>query len=174
MTSNKPTLHFLCGKLASGKTTLARQIARDIPAVLIIEDEWLSKLSSEMISTFQDYLKYSARFREVLGPHIKNLLHYGVSVVFDFAGNTPRDRQWVRSLVESTGANHVLHYVVASDAVCLAQLKHRNETKPEGRYWATTTPTEFKEVTKYFVPPAEEEGFNVVRHEARKNSHGSK
>ncbi len=48
----KPTLHFLCGKLASGKTTLAQQIAKENHAVLISEDIWLSKLfPGEIINT---------------------------------------------------------------------------------------------------------------------------
>lgn len=38
------TLHFVSGKLASGKTTLARRIAREQHAVLISEDLWLSRL----------------------------------------------------------------------------------------------------------------------------------
>jgi predicted kinase len=36
------TLHFISGRLAAGKTTLARQLAADHRAVLISEDLWLS------------------------------------------------------------------------------------------------------------------------------------
>jgi predicted kinase len=39
------TLHFVSGRIAAGKTTLARQLAADHHAVLISEDVWLSKLS---------------------------------------------------------------------------------------------------------------------------------
>jgi predicted kinase len=52
------TLHFISGRLAAGKTTLARQLAADYHAVLISEDVWLSKLS-DGISSFDDYLKWS-------------------------------------------------------------------------------------------------------------------
>jgi dephospho-CoA kinase len=38
------TLHLLCGKIASGKSTLAPNIARDNNAVLISEDYLLSCL----------------------------------------------------------------------------------------------------------------------------------
>jgi predicted kinase len=161
MILSRPTLHFICGKLAAGKTTLARQIARDAPALLISEDEWLFHLSGG-IKTFEEYLHYSARCRAILTPHVRNLLELGVSVVFDFAGNTPQHRSWVRSLFEATGANHVLHYVMASDDVCKAQLKLRNETRPEGLYWGTTTEEEFEKITGYFVPPSDSEGFTVV------------
>jgi signal transduction histidine kinase len=58
------TLHFISGRLAAGKTTLARQLAADHRAVLISEDLWLSKLS-DGISSFEDYLKWSRRCRSV-------------------------------------------------------------------------------------------------------------
>jgi predicted kinase len=37
-------LHFICGKAASGKTTLARELAARYAAVLFGEDEWLTRL----------------------------------------------------------------------------------------------------------------------------------
>jgi predicted kinase len=87
-----PTLHVLCGKLASGKTTLAKQIADQSGAVLFCEDIWLSKLFPGEIATFADYLNRSARFRGALAPHVRSLLGRGTSVVLDFAGNVPQER----------------------------------------------------------------------------------
>ena len=44
------TLHFICGKAASGKTTLARDLAARHAAVLFGEDEWLTLLDAEIHS----------------------------------------------------------------------------------------------------------------------------
>jgi predicted kinase len=154
--------------LASGKTTLARQLAETIPAVLICEDEWLSTISDGEIKSLEEYLKYSARLRKILTSHIRHLLNLGVSVVLDFPSNRPQDRQWVRSMFESANADHVLHVLLASDLECKKRLKQRNENKPEGLYWATVTEGEFEAITKYFVPPTEEEGFRIVIHDQEK------
>ena len=154
------TLHFICGRLASGKTTLAREIAASESAILICEDVWLSKLS-DGIHSFDDYLKWSRRCRSVMGPLIVEILRSGTSVVLDFAGNTPRERGWVRSLFESAGAEHVLHYLDVSEEVCLARLMGRNETKPEGLYFATTSEEEFRAIARYFQPPVADEGFRL-------------
>lgn len=164
----EPTLHFICGKLASGKTTLARRIANETGAIIICEDEWLTRLFTGQIKTFRDYLDCSRRLRGLLGGHVQALLRSGVSVAFDFAGNTPQERQWVRSLFDGAGAAHRLHYLSASDDVCKAQLRHRNETRPEGLYWASTTEAEFDEITRYFVAPDPAEGFEVVGYEVER------
>lgn len=145
--------------MASGKSTLARTLAEENNAVLISEDIWLSKLYSEEINDFSDYLKYSSRLKAILLPHIQHLLLQSVSIVLDFPGNTPSQRNWFRSIFKSVEANHLLHYVVASDKLCQEQLKMRSQDKPEGS--AFTTEAEFNAITKYFQPPTPEEGFKI-------------
>jgi predicted kinase len=56
---------------------------------------------------------------------------------------------------------HVLHYLDVPVDECLARLKKRNETKPEGLYFATTSEEEFFAITRWFQPPVAEEGFHV-------------
>ena len=157
------TLHFISGRLASGKTTLARKLVAQEGAVFICEDAWLSKLS-DGIESFDDYLRWSRRCRSVIGPLVIEILRAGTSVVFDFAGNSRSERSWVRSLFEAADAEHVLHYLDVSESECLARLKDRNETKPDGLYFATTSAEEFSSITLWFEPPTPEEGFSLFRH----------
>jgi hypothetical protein len=44
---------------------------------------------------------------------------------------------------------------------CLTRLKIRNETKPEGLFFATTSEEEFSAIAHWFQPPVPEEGFHV-------------
>jgi predicted kinase len=159
------TLHFICGKAASGKTTLARELAARHAAVMFGEDEWLTLLDAE-INGLADHVRHSKRLKAVLAPLAVRLLQLGVSVVFDFAGNTPNDRAWVRSIFQSANADHVLHCIVASDEACKARLRLRNQTKPEGLYFGFVSEHLFDEVTRYFTPPSDQESFHVVHHEA--------
>jgi predicted kinase len=159
------TLHFICGKAASGKTTLARELAERHAAVVFCEDEWLTLLEAR-IDSLADFVRHAKRLRAAIAPLAVRLLRLGVPVVFDFAGNTPNDRAWVRSIFESANADHVLHYIAASDDACKARLRLRNETKPEGLYFGFVGEDRFDEVTRYFVPPSEQEKFHVIYHEA--------
>ena len=87
----------------------------------------------------------------------------GISVVLDFPGNTKAQRAWFRRLFEGANAEHELHFVDASDALCKRQLKDRTKDLPPGTAW--TRDADFEAITVYFQPPSEDEGFNVVRHE---------
>lgn len=159
-----PTLHFLSGKIAAGKTTLARRIAREAAAVLVCEDVWLAALFPEEIVSFEDYLSRSRRFRSVAGPHIQALLRCGSSVVLDFAGNVPAERAWVRGLAEAAPSGLLLHYIEASDNVCKHHLQGRNVELPVGAQY--TTEEEFDAIAKYFVAPDPNEGIPVRVYEA--------
>lgn len=157
-----PILHFFCGKMASGKTTLSKKLASDHTAILISEDIWLSKLYPEEIKTFDDYLRYSSRLKSVVSRHVQDILAQEISVVLDFPGNVPSQRQWFRSIFEAAKVNHALHYIVASDSLCKEQLQKRNAEQPEGSM--IMSEAEFDYITAYFQPPTTDEGFNIIRY----------
>jgi hypothetical protein len=62
-------------------------------------------------------------------------------------------------------ANHP-DSAAASDDSCKARLCLRNETKPEGLYFGFVSEDRFDEVTRYFIPPSDQENFHVIYHEA--------
>lgn len=158
-----PILHFFCGKMASGKTKLSRKLALDHNAIPISEDSWLSKLYPEEISTFDDYLRYSSRLKPIVSQHGQDMLAQGIAVVLDFPGSVPSQRQWFRSMFETAKVNHVLHYIVAPDSLCKAQLRKRNAAQPEGSM--IMSEAEFGYITAYFQPPTADEDFNITRYE---------
>ena len=149
--------------MAAGKSTLSKSLAIEWNALLICEDLWLSRLYPEEISSLDSYLLYSARLKQVMKPHLIDLLRKGNNVVLDFPANVPRQRQWFRDIVDAAGAEHVLHFVDTPDAVCKAQLQKRNSERPEGSM--VMSEEEFDHITSFFVAPTHAELFNVVRYE---------
>jgi predicted kinase len=155
-------LIFLCGKMAAGKSTLARDLAERERAVLLVQDELLDSLYPGEILDVPGFVRCSTRLRRALAPHVRALLARGVSVVLDFPGNTVAQRAWFREIFEAVHADHEMHFIDASDAVCQAQLRARSRHLPPGSPW--TTEAEFDAITAYFQAPSDDEGFNVVRH----------
>lgn len=156
------TLHVTCGKMAAGKTTFSRRLAAELPAVLVCWDLWLQRLYPVEIASFDDFLKYSARLRTLMGPHLADLLARGQDVVLDFPANTPASRAWVRSIFEAAGARHLLHFLDTPDERCLQQLARRNRELPEGSM--PMSAEQFAAITALFVPPGPAEGFEVRVH----------
>jgi len=156
-------LYVLCGKMAAGKSTLARELAQRSGAILLVQDDWLDHLYPDDIVDVPAFAKLSARLRSALSDHICTLLSRGIPVVLDFPGNTRTQRAWFRDLSERANADHELHFIDVSDELCKAQLRKRSRHLPEGAAW--TTNADFDAITKFFEPPAADEGFNVIRHE---------
>jgi hypothetical protein len=88
----------------------------------------------------------------------------GAGKTTHFAGNTPRERAWVRSIFERANADHRLHYLPADDDICRKRVRQRNVSRPEGVFFGTVTDAQVDQVNKFFTPPGRAEGFEVIIH----------
>ena len=159
-TSVTPTLHLVCGKIASGKSTLTARLAEAPRTVRISEDSLLALLYPGQIASMADYAACAARLRAAIAPLALQMLQAGASVVLDFPANTPASRAWMRDLFQQAGVPHVLHYLDVPDEECKARLRQRNAS---GLHPFSTSDAEFDAITRHFVPPSDAEGFHVVR-----------
>jgi predicted kinase len=157
------TLHLLCGKVASGKSTLAKSLAAAEGTILLQEDFWLSSLYADELTTLSDYVRYSERLRNAMEPHIVQILRSGLSVVLDFQANTVEARNWMRRIFEAADCQHQLHLLDVSDDICKARLRSRNAS---GSHEFQVSDEEFDRISSYFERPTAEEGFNLQNHTA--------
>lgn len=163
MMARSPILHMICGKIAAGKSTLAKELGNDPDTILVSEDDWLSVLFGDQMFAVPDYVRCASKLRGVMGPHISSLLNAGVSVVLDFPANTVETRDWMRGILEGTGASHHLHLLTTPDDVCLKRLHARNL---QGDHPFAATEQQFSQISRHFVAPSPDEGFNVIVHKA--------
>jgi predicted kinase len=161
MTDARPTLHLLCGKIAAGKSTLAKRLAAAPGTLLISEDHWARYLFKDELKTLDDYRVYSARLRAAMGPHVVAVLKAGLSVVLDFPANTAESRRWMRAIADEAGCADVMHVLDPPDEVCKARLRARNAS---GEHPFQTSDADFDAFSRYFVRPTADEGFSIVVH----------
>lgn len=117
-------------------------------SVLLSEDHLLSRLDPGEVTTREDYVRTARRLRQALEPHVEDLLRHNLNVVLDFQADTPTARAWMRSLFEGAGAEHQLHYVMASDDTCKERLRCRSEAALHEYH---VSEAEFDLFTSYFV-----------------------
>lgn len=154
-------LHVLTGKIAAGKSTLAARLAADTGGLVLAEDHWLPTLYPAQITSLEDYLRESMRFRTAIAPLIVDLLRRGLTIVLDFPANTVASRTWMRGLADTAGITATLHFLDLPDDVCRQRLHARNSA---GTHAYQASDAEFDQFTAHFVPPRADEGFAIVRH----------
>jgi predicted kinase len=150
---------MLCGKVASGKSTLAANLAAAENTVLVTEDTWLAAIFADELKTLADYLRCATRLRRAMAPHLVALLDSGMSVVLDFQANTVESRVWMRNLLGETDVDHLLHVLMPPDDVCMARLRQRNKS---GLHPFAVTEEQFHQISTVFTPPTPVEGFNLL------------
>lgn len=154
------TIYFFCGKMGAGKSTKSKQLAIEKHAVLLSEDEWLSSLYPNQITSFEDYLKFSAQLKPMMKKHVQKILSVGTNVVMDFPGNTQKQRKWVLDIASEINANHQLIFLNLNNEQCLRQIAQRRNEQPERATFDTEET--FMNVTKFFEAPEASEGLNIL------------
>jgi predicted kinase len=105
-TNKRPRLVLLCGLPASGKTTLARELAEAYAAVRLNTDEWKLALG---IDPFDDERR--VRLESQLWALAQRLLSLGTSVILEWGFWARVERDEMREVARSLGASVELRFL---------------------------------------------------------------
>ena len=143
-----PRLILVCGLPGAGKTTLARRLADEVPAVRLSEDEWLGGLGIDLHDE-------AARDKlEVLFWRLaQGLLRRGQSVILESGFWAKSDRDEKRLGAHSAGAVVELHFLDVPFNERWRRIEQRNR---EGA-GAGVTREQLAGWERLFEPPAAEE-----------------
>ncbi|HWG85696.1 MAG TPA: ATP-binding protein [Deinococcales bacterium] len=134
------TIHALHGFIGTGKTTLARRLEAELPAVRFTPDEWMAALygTDPPAEVFAEYL---ARVRALLERQWTRCVELGLDVVLDGGLWSRAERDELRGKAQALGARLFIHDLTVPDEVALARVLRRNEAEPghllvtEDTYW---------------------------------------
>lgn len=132
-------LILICGLPGSGKTTLAKQLAPEVPAVRLCPDEWKHDLGI-------DYYDEQSRVRleERLWRLGQELLGLGQSVILENGFWARQERDELRLAARAFGVAVELHYLEAPVDELWRRLEVRNERALPG-----TAPIEREDLERW-------------------------
>jgi predicted kinase len=143
-------LVLITGLPASGKSTLARELARKLPAIRLNKDQWVAQLGHDV---------WDDEFRVLLERQLwdltQELLAQGQSVILEWGHWARVERDEKRLGARALGVGVELHYLDAP----LEELIERAQRRNASGEWnaAPMTRAHFEQWATIFQPPDEEE-----------------
>jgi predicted kinase len=148
-----PTLRLIHGYLGVGKTTFARRLERELPAIRFTHDEWMSRLygTDPPEAMFSDYYKRVAGLIGTLWPRCIAL---GLDVVLDAGFWSRAERDEMREAASVHGAACILYAVVCPEDEAWRRIEKRNADPGTVLFIARNT---FEVLKARFEPLADDE-----------------
>jgi len=141
-------LALICGLPASGKSTLARQLAPRMPAVRLDKDEWVTGLGGDV---WDD--EFRVRIERQLWVLTRELLARGQSVILEWGHWARTERDEKRLGARALGVGVELHYLEVPRDELIERARRRTTS---GEWTARPiTPADFEEWASIFQPPDE-------------------
>src|SRR5437016_8850568 len=143
-------LVLICGLPASGKTTLARQLAAKIPAIRLDKDGWATQLGADLWDE-----EFRVRLEHQLWVLSQDLLARGQSVILEWGHWARVERDEKRLGARALGVGVELHYLDAP----LGELIERAERRNASGEWTAPpmTRAHFEVWAAIFQTPDQEE-----------------
>src|SRR3977135_4070837 len=150
MAKSSTRLVLICGLPASGKSTLARQLAPKIPAVRLDKDEGVTHLGADVWDE-----EFRVRLERQLWSLSQDLLGQGQSVILEWGHWARVERDEKRLGARALRVGVELHYV----DVPLEELIERAERRNASGEWTASpiTRAHCERWATMFQPPDEEE-----------------
>jgi len=130
----KATAHLLYGFVGAGKTTFAKKLERELPAVRFTHDEWMARLYGQSPRP-EKFGEYYNRIVEVTWQVAVRVLELGSDVILDFGFWSRQSRDNARSRVETVGAKLKLYHVTCPEAIMRRRVLERSQDPPQDSLW---------------------------------------
>jgi predicted kinase len=128
-----PTLHLMVGLPCSGKTTLARHLEADLPALRLTPDEWHIALFGQDADDPAHDQRHDA-VEQLMWRVAERSLQLGTDVILDFGFWTRRERDDFRASAAGLGAQFAIHYTPCPPDELLRRLAQRDAAAPAGAF----------------------------------------
>lgn len=143
-------LHLMCGVPGAGKTTLAKQLARELPALRLTPDEWLYQVTGDGYDV-EKRLAVEAVHWEIAA----QFLTLGVDVILENGFRSRAERDEFRMRAANVGAAIEIHFLHASFEELKKRLALRDAIGSSDTFQVTEE--QLACFLAHLEPPSEEE-----------------
>ena len=128
-------IYLICGKICSGKTYYAKELANEKNALILSCDE-LSRIIDRNISIDSDkYDIIAGELQSYLLRRAADISNHGVDVILDWGFWTEGDRTAASSFLAEHGSLHEWHYLDISDECLKENIEKRNSHPSDSDYF---------------------------------------
>jgi len=132
-----PTLYLTCGLPGSGKTTLARRLEQEVPALRLTADDWLHELYPDITTSEAEAGPFRSRVERLQWMTALRALELGCNVVLDWGVWAREERDLYRAGAREVGARVVLCLLDPPVDELWNRLSRRNADRPFGVFEIT-------------------------------------
>lgn len=126
----RPTVHLLAGLPAAGKTTYARRLETECPAVRFTLDEWMIRLYGLPFDAPR-YAELAESCKALIWDVALQVLHTGVDVVLDWnQWSAQRRAEWNGKARAAECSVLLYHLRVSTDVASARAQRRRTEGQP--------------------------------------------
>jgi predicted kinase len=150
---------LVCGGVGAGKTTVARELARERGTVAFAIDDWMAALyapDSPPEPSLEWALERTARCEAQIWKVARQLLELGMDVVLDLGFLRREHRERFRRKAAEAGFSAELHVVMADVETRRARVRARNREK-SGTFSVEVSDAMFEWAESWFEPPGADE-----------------
>ena len=151
------TVHLLCGRPGSGKTTFARELEKTHRAVRYTYDEWMVQLYGRSPEQFETLFN---RVSNLIWRIATRNLALGTDVILDKGFWCKRDRENVGQAAAAIGAETKLYFLDAPIDLLRKRVLNRSKSD-EDALWINDQA--FTEFINRFEPPSDDEDFVLIQ-----------
>jgi predicted kinase len=153
-----PRVHLLAGLNGSGKTTYARRLQVELPAVRFTQDEWMVRLC-QLSYDDPGYAGVVRLCREQIWETALQVLSVGTDVVLDWNSWSRAQRAEWAAKARDHGYLAVVHYLNVPLETAIGRAELRAASNTPGAY--ALTATEVRHLQTIFEEPGPGEGIEL-------------